>query len=38
MQPEKDWILENIKRIIKEKNLKVENISKAIGISSGEFS
>lgn len=38
MQPEKDWILENIKKIIKEKGLKVENVSNAIGISKGEFS
>lgn len=38
MKLHKDWILDNIKKIIREKNLKVENVSKAVGISSGEFS
>jgi transcriptional regulator with XRE-family HTH domain len=38
MELEKDWILENVKNIIAEKQLKVENISNAIGISKGEFS
>ncbi len=35
---ENDWILSNIKKIIKEKNLKLENVSNDIGKSTGEFS
>ncbi len=38
MTLEKDWILENIKKKLNEKQVKVETISKEIGISKGEFS
>ncbi len=38
MQPQKDRILEKINKIVHEKRLKTENVSKAIGISKGEFS
>ena len=34
----KNMILENIRKILQEKGIKVENISKEIGISKGEFS
>ncbi len=37
-EPNKDWILENIRNIMHEKHIKVENISSAIGISNGELS
>lgn len=33
-----DWIIENIKNLIHEKGIKVENISRELGISKGEFS
>lgn len=33
-----DWIIENIKNLIHQKGIKVENISKDLGISKGEFS
>lgn len=35
---ENDWILANIKKTMKEKGVKSATISKAIGISEGEFS
>jgi DNA-binding Xre family transcriptional regulator len=35
---EKDWILDNIKRVLAEKQIKVETVSNEIGISKGEFS
>jgi len=38
METKKDWILENIKDIMKEKSIKVETVSTEIGISKGEFS
>jgi transcriptional regulator with XRE-family HTH domain len=38
MEPKIDWILNNIKGILKEKALKVETVSSEIGISKGEFS
>jgi lambda repressor-like predicted transcriptional regulator len=34
----KDWILANIENIMREKGLKLETVSKEIGISKGEFS
>ena len=37
-EPNKDWILENIRTLMKEKSIKVENFSTAIGISKGELS
>lgn len=33
-----DWILKKIKSLLKEKEIKMENFSKEIGISVGEFS
>ena len=38
MEMQKDWILDNIKRILAEKQIKVETVSNEIGISKGEFS
>lgn|GEM_PF-2332174 len=35
---ENEWIIENIRTLLKEKEVKVENISREIGISQGEFS
>ena len=37
-EPNKDWILENIRILMKEKGIKVENLFPAIGISQGELS
>jgi hypothetical protein len=38
MNYENDWILPKIKKIIKERQTKIEHISKSIEISNGEFS
>ncbi len=38
MNIENDWILPKIKKIIKERQTKIEHIAKSIGISNGEFS
>jgi transcriptional regulator with XRE-family HTH domain len=38
MNIENDWILAKIKKIIKERQTKIEHIAKSIGISNGEFS
>jgi transcriptional regulator with XRE-family HTH domain len=38
METKKDFILENIKDIMKNKSIKVETVSTGIGISKGEFS
>lgn len=35
---ENDWILRNIRTMMKDKDLKMENFSRDIGISVGEFS
>lgn len=35
---ENDWILPKIKKLVKEKQIKIEHIAKTIGISNGEFS
>ncbi|HEY1047406.1 MAG TPA: helix-turn-helix transcriptional regulator [Bacteroidia bacterium] len=33
-----DWILSNIRRLIKQKNLKMSYVASRIGVSEGEFS
>ena len=38
MNYENDWILPKIKKIIKERQTKIEHIAKSIGVSNGEFS
>jgi len=38
MEATKDLILGNLRKILQEKGVKVENISRGIGISKGEFS
>jgi transcriptional regulator with XRE-family HTH domain len=38
MDIEYDWILLKIKKIIKERQTKIEHIAKSIGVSNGEFS
>ena len=38
MNNENDWILPKIKKLIREKQTKVENLAKFIGISQGELS
>ncbi len=37
-KPNKDWILDNIRNIMKEKSIKVENLATSIGNSKGELS